>query len=153
MKVLAATSHAGAAFVAKHDVEVVSRSELLARSDIVSLHVRLTGNNVGMIGPRELAEMKPGALLINTARRELVDMEALTGAILKGRLGGAGLDDPPSRRDGPLVGLPNVVFTPHLGNRAVEGVRGVFLEALDNAVAVLEGARPLSVVNPEVFER
>jgi phosphoglycerate dehydrogenase-like enzyme len=152
MNVLVATSHPDRAFLAEHRAQAVPLDALLAQSDFVSLHDRLTATNRDMIGPRELALMKPTAFLINTARRELVDEAALIDAIHSRRIAGAGLDDPPTRRDNPLLGLPNVIFTPHLGNRAVEGVQGVFLEALDNAVAVLEGRRPKSVVNPRVYD-
>jgi len=119
----------------------------------VSLHVRLDASTPGMIGPRELALMKPTAILINAARQQLVDEAALAEAILGGRIAGAGLDDPPSRPDTPLRGHPGVVFAPHHGNRAIEGVHAVFRGAVDNAVAVLAGCRPESVVNSLVYSK
>jgi D-3-phosphoglycerate dehydrogenase len=152
MQVLAATPHPDRQFAATHLVEVVELADLLRRSDYVSLHARLNGQTRGMIGQAQVALMKPSAVLVNTARRELVDEEALTQALLTGRLAGAGLDDPPSRPDTPLLHLPNVVFTPHLGNRAVEGVRAVLRCAVANAVEVLQGRRPASLVNPEVWD-
>lgn len=152
MEVLAATPHPDAGFVAAHRIAVVELDELLRRSDYVSLHARLNAQTRGMIGGRELELMKAEAILINTARRELVDEAALEAALLEKRLGGAGLDDPPLRPDSPLLGLPNVIFTPHLGNRAREGVHAVFRCAVENAIAVLEGRRPAWVVNPQVYE-
>ena len=140
------------AFVREHGIAVVPLERLLAESDFVTLHVRLDPQTEGMIGRREIDAMKPSAFLINTARARLVDEQALTEAIVAGRIAGAGLDDPPADRQSPLLGLPNVVFTPHLGNRAIEGVHAVFRCAVDNALAVLAGERPAFVVNPEVYE-
>jgi D-3-phosphoglycerate dehydrogenase len=90
---------------------------LLMRSDFVSLHVALSERTRGMIGPRELNLMKPGAYFINTSRAGLVDEEALVAALRAGRLSGAGLDvfsvEPPGP-DHPLVRLENVTITPHM---------------------------------------
>ena len=153
MRVLAATPNPDKDFSRAHDVEIVSLEELFRRSDFVSLHVRLTEQTRNMIGGEQLALMKPTAFLINTARRELVDEGALTSALIGRKIAGAGLDDPPINRGTPLLNRPNVVFTPHLGNRAVEGVHAVFLCAMENALAVLHGQRPPDLVNPEVYNR
>jgi phosphoglycerate dehydrogenase-like enzyme len=131
----------------------VNLQTLLRESDFASLHVRLDRQTAGMIGTTELALMKPSAIIVNAARQQLIDESALADAILTGRLAGAGLDDPPTRPDFPLCGLPNVVFAPHHGNRAIEGVHAVFRCAIDNALVVLAGRRPELVVNPEVYER
>ncbi|MBI2502981.1 MAG: hypothetical protein HYW07_07070 [Candidatus Latescibacteria bacterium] len=151
MRVLAAAPRPDQAFAAAHGVEVVELDELLRQSDFVSLHARLNDQTRGLLGAPELALMKTGAILINTARRELVAEVALEAALLAGRLGGAGLDDPPSRPDSPLLHLPGVVFAPHLGNRAHEGIHAVFRGALEGALDALEGRRPAWVVNPEVY--
>ena len=153
MRVLATEPDPDEAFVREHGIELTSLDELLRRADFVSLHVRLNPQTRGMIGTRELGLMKPSAYLVNAARAELVDDEALTAAIVGGRIAGAALDDPPlpTQAAGPLAELPNVVFTPHLGNRAIEGVHAVFRCAIDNALAVLDGRRPELVVNPEVY--
>jgi phosphoglycerate dehydrogenase-like enzyme len=153
MRVLASEPAPDRAFVAEHGVELVSQDELLREADFVSLHVRLNEQTRRMIGRKELALMKPTAVLINTARQDLVDEEAVVEAILQKRIGGAGLDDPPGAAAQKLFGRPNVVFTPHLGNRSIEGMHAVFMSAIDSAVAVLRGERPPFVVNPQVYER
>jgi len=152
MPVLATTRHPDEGFNRRYGVQVVSLERLLAESDFVSLHLRLNAETSGAIGARELSLMKPSAILINTARQQLVDEAALTQALLEKRLAGAGLDDPPSLPNSPLLGLPNVVCSPHLGNRALEGMRAVFQAAVQDAVAVLDGRRPRYLLNPEVYD-
>ncbi len=153
MRILAVEPAPDAAFVAKYGVQLVNLPTLLREGDYVSLHVRLDRQTERMIGATELALMKPSAIIVNAARQQLIDENALADAILKGRLAGAGLDDPPTRPDDPLCGLPNVVFAPHHGNRVIEGCNAVFRCAIDNALAVLAGRRPELVVNPEVYKR
>jgi phosphoglycerate dehydrogenase-like enzyme len=99
--------------------------ELLAASDVVSLHVPATPDTARMIGPEAIARMKPGAVLINTARGSVVDEVALAAALRSGHLSAAGLDvfDPePPLPGNPLIGLPNVVHTPHIGSGASDTV-------------------------------
>ncbi len=91
--------------------------ELLAGSDFASLHLPLTSSTRGIIGRRELTLMKPGAILVNVSRPQLVDRAALLDALRAGRLGGFGLDphyDAPGRPDDPLLAFRNVIITPHL---------------------------------------
>ena len=153
MRILAVEPAPDTAFVAQAGIGIVDLPTLLRESDFVSLHVRLDRQTERMIGAAELAMMKPSAILVNAARQQLIDENALADAILQGRLAGAGLDDPPARPNSPLCGLPNVVFAPHHGNRAIEGVHAVFRCAIDNALAVLAGRRPKLIVNPKVYER
>lgn len=153
MRVLATEPQPDLDFVRQHGIELLPLDELLRQSDVVSLHVRLNDETAGMIGARELGLMKPSAFLVNAARTQLVDDQALTEAVFGGRLAGAALDDPPARPDHPLLGLPNVVYSPHAGNRAIEGVHAVFRCAIDNAVQVLRGYRPKMLLNPEVYSR
>ncbi|MBI3852741.1 MAG: hypothetical protein HY298_21005 [Verrucomicrobia bacterium] len=151
MKLLVTTPRPDMDFVRQHHIELVPLDELLRRSDFVSLHVRLNGETKEVIGARELGLMKSTAYLINTARQQLVDETALTRALLEHRIAGAAIDDPPLIPDSPLLQLPNFVCTPHLGNRAIDGVHAVFELAIENAVAVLKGWRPHLAINPDVY--
>lgn len=141
-------------FAARYGVERAGLEELLRASDFVSLHLRGAPDTLGIIGARELAWMKPTAYLINTARAALVDEQALYDALVNGRLAGAGLDTIVDQGfDTPLLGLANVVGTPHLGNRCIDSVHEVMRMAIDNALVVLRGERPPFIVNPEVLRR
>lgn len=153
MRLMAHDPFAQPSVGAELGVELTSLERLLQVSDIITLHVRLNEETRGMIAERQLRMMKPSAFLINAARKELIDERALVNALLEGRLGGAGLDDPPSEAGKQLFGLPNVVFTPHLGNRALEGTIAVFRSAVQSAVEVLQGQKPNSVLNPSVYDR
>jgi phosphoglycerate dehydrogenase-like enzyme len=124
---------------------------LLASSDVVSLHVPLAASTTGLIGVRELALMKPDAVLINTSRGPVVDQAALTEALTQGRLAGAGLDvlaaEPPDARD-PLLKLPNVVFTPHNGGQAEEVWPRIVRTCFANVERVSRGEQPLFLARP-----
>lgn len=151
-----------AAKAAALGVELVGWDRLLADSDFVSLHVPLTPATRHLIGARELALMKPTALLINTARGAIVDESALVAALRAGRLGGAALDvfdgidvfappgPPPSH---PLLELDNVLLTPHSGGSSVESTLDSKVRGARNAAEVLSGRWPPYVVNPEVKPR
>jgi D-3-phosphoglycerate dehydrogenase / 2-oxoglutarate reductase len=121
--------------------EANSLRALLADSDIVSLHVPLTRETEGMIGRAELAAMRPGALLVNTARGALIDEAALLEALASGHLGGAALDtliqEPPSP-DHPLLGAPRVIVTPHIASATGAALIRMGVVAAQNIVAVLE---------------
>lgn len=136
--------------------EPKSLEALLAESDFVSLHVPLVAATRHMIGAAELAMMKRTAILINTARGAIVDSQALVGALRTGRLAGAGLDvtdpEPVGAKD-PLLKLPNVVITPHIGS-ASHATRLRMAElAVDNLIDVFEGRRPRCCANPAVRMR
>jgi len=140
-------------FAVRRNVQQVDLGTLLKESDFVSLHLRATPDTVGLLGVRELAQMKPTAYLINTARASLVDRNALYAALVSGRIAGLGSDViMDGGLDKEMLSLPNVIGTHHLGNRSVEAVYEVMNTAIDNALAVLRGQRPSYVVNPEVFE-
>lgn len=131
-----------------------SLDELLGEADIVSLHVPLTPQTRHLIGPRQLALMRPGAFLVNAARGPVVDEHALVEALRNGHLGGAGLDVYEREPDlaAGLRELPNTVLLPHLGSATVE-TRGRMSEiAVLNAAAAVRGERPAHVVNPEVLK-
>lgn len=125
--------------------------ELLATSDIITLHVPLDPTTRGMMSTAEFEAMKPTAVLINTCRGPVVDESALTEALKEGQIFGFGADvtevepiDPGSE----LITLPNVVITPHLGGRAVECGINATRNAVVNAERVARGEEPLWVVNP-----
>ena len=125
------------------DARRVSLSELLAEADFVSLHAPLDASTRGMIGAAELAAMRPGAVLVNTARGALVDEAALVDALRAGRLA-AGLD---VYRDEPAVpaalrALPNVVLAPHVGSADVPARAAMADLACEGVAAVLEGREP-----------
>lgn len=123
---------------------------LLRESDIVSLHARLTPATVGLLGARELALMRPGALLVNTARAALVDPDALVAALDSGALGGYALDtggaperEPPGRGIDPrLLAFERVVVTPRLGAATLEARFAARERAVDQILAALSGLTP-----------
>lgn len=135
------------AYAADHDVRLLPFEELLSAADIVSLHAAVSEGGP-LLGPREIALMRPGAILINTARGQLVDEEALAAAIRDGWLGGAGLDvfSPEPPVGSPLLALDRVVLTPHLGGQTHEALRAMGDLCLRNCLLALRGETPRQVV-------
>ncbi len=133
----------------------VSLARLLATSDFVSLHVPLTAATRRLLGARELARMKPGAILVNTSRGAVVDERALIRALGSGRLAAAGLDvfarEPRVPRA--LRSLPNVVLTPHVASATSATRRRMAILAARNLAAVLAGRRPPNPVGPRPGRR
>ncbi|PFG75376.1 2-hydroxyacid dehydrogenase [Tepidiforma thermophila] len=131
-------------------LEFCDLHSLLAGSDFVSLHTPLTPETRHLLGPAAFAAMKPGAILVNTARGGIVDQDALVEALRSGRLGGAALDvtEPePLPLTHPLYSFPNVIITPHIGS-ASRATRARMAEmAAANILAVLEGREPPNPVN------
>ena len=137
-------------------VEYRTLRRLLRESDIVSLHVPLTSETRGIIGERELRAMKPGAVLINPSRGELVDEEALARALREKWIGGAAVDvysrEPPGP-DHPLIRLaredPNVnlIVTPHIAGANSDARQRIIRFSVENILRVLRGEEPLAVVN------
>jgi D-3-phosphoglycerate dehydrogenase len=148
MNVIAWTFHPSTERSAELGVTFVSLDELLRSADVVSLHVPLTEQTRRLIGVRELALMKPGALLVNTARGALVDGAALAEALKAGRLGGAGIDvyeSEPLPADDPLLACEQVVLTPHNADQTPEGTDILNDGVVENVTAFLEG-RPRNLV-------
>ncbi len=133
------------AFAREHGVALCSRDELIAASDLLSLHLPLLPATRGLVDAAFLSRMKRGACLINTARGELVDEEALAAALRAGHLRGAALDtfaqEPPGR-DNPLLALPQVIVTPHMGAHSDSAIRAMGWAALRECLAVLRGEEP-----------
>jgi len=130
-------------------VELLSFEELLDQSDFITLHTPLTENSRNLISTKELDRMKPDARLINVARGELIDEEALLAALNDGKLGGVALDvfakEPPGPN--PLLDHPKVVITPHLGASTQEAQREVAVEAAEQVLTVLKGEPARNTVN------
>ena len=142
MDVLAWTFHPTPERAARLGVTFVSLEELLSRSDVVSLHVKLTGESRGLIGAEQLRRMKRGALLINTARGPIVASSALVDALNSGHLGGAGVDvfdDEPIPAGHPLLACQQVVLTPHNADQTPEGMELLNAGVVDNVLAFLKG--------------
>lgn len=128
----------------REGAEPAGFDELLATSDVISIHAPLTESTRGLFDAAALARMKPGARLINTARGPIVDESALVAALESGQLAGAGLDvfeDEPRVHPG-LVGRSDVVLTPHIGSATTEARRRMARKALRNIAAVLDGREP-----------
>jgi D-3-phosphoglycerate dehydrogenase len=137
-----------------HGVRAVGLDELCERSDVVSLHVPLTAETRGLIGVRELARMRPGTIVINTARGGVVDVDALVLALRNGAIGGAGIDcheDEPLAVGHPLTEFDNVVLTPHLAWYSEESYGELKRRTIENVVEVLAGRVPRNIVNPEAL--
>lgn len=137
----------------KLGVEQVDLDRLLKESDFVSLHAPHTKENEHMIGADQLKKMKPSAYLINTARGPLIDQQALTAALNKGLIAGAGLDvvDPePPPADDPLLKMNNVLITGHSAQLSIESDAELWRKPLEEVARVLQGQWPLALLNPEV---
>jgi len=134
------------------NAEYMSKDQVLAQSDFLSLHVPLRAETKGLIGPAELAKMKKSAFLINTTRGPVVQEAALVEALEKGVIAGAALDvfeREPLISDG--LRRDNVVLAPHLGSASVETRTRMAGIAAENAIAFFSGKRPPTILNPEVW--
>ena len=144
-RVLAYEPYPDLAFAREHGVELLGLDELLPQADFISLHVPLLPETRNLVDRAFLAKMKPGAYLINTARGEVVDEEALLEALQSGHLRGAGLDafeqEPPDPSN-PLLALPQVIATPHLGAQTDGATNAMGWAALNDCLAVLRGEEP-----------
>jgi len=139
-------------------VRLVSIEELMAQSDIVSVHVFLNAATRGMIDGRLLGLMKPSAFLINTSRGPVVNEPALCEALQAGRLAGAGLDVfevEPMAADSPLLKMPNVLLTPHIASYSVEGDIAHHLRTAEIIRQVVDGGLPERkvVVNKDLYDQ
>jgi D-3-phosphoglycerate dehydrogenase len=132
------------------------KQELFERSDVLSLHVRLTRATRGIVGPDDLARMKPTALIVNTSRAELIQPGALLGALRNGRPGYGAVDvyeqEPIVNGNHPFLAMPNVLCTPHLGWAEWPNFELYFCEAFEQIVAYERG-QPLRLGNPDVRPR
>ena len=128
--------------------------EVLSESDVVSVHVPLLPATHHLINAETLAEMKPGAVLVNTARGPVVDTEALIEALKNGVIRGAALDvfeTEPLLKTHPLCALDNVILTPHAGYYSEDSLVELKMRPVENAGEVLAGRRPRNILNPQVL--
>lgn len=135
-------------------IEMVGLEELLLRSDFVSVHVALAPQTRNLLDVDRIGLMKPGAVLVNTARGGIVDENALAAALLNGNLSAAGIDvfaSEPVSPDNPLLALPNVVATPHIGSATTLTRARMADMAAANAIAALKGQPMPCCVNPQVY--
>ncbi|UMB68647.1 NAD(P)-dependent oxidoreductase [Mycobacterium paraterrae] len=134
---------------AQHSLE-----ELLAEADIVSLHAPVTAETSGLIGTEEFAAMRDGVVFLNSARAQLHDTDALVEALRAGKVAAAGLDHFVGEwlpTDHPLVAMPNVVLTPHIGGATWNTEARQARMVADDLDALLSGGTPIHIVNPEVL--
>jgi D-3-phosphoglycerate dehydrogenase len=145
---------------AKLGIELVSKADLLARSDYILMQAPMTPETHHFLSDAEFAAMKPGAILVNTGRGPTVDNAALFRALSQGHLAAAGLDDPeeePAKRanwtpdDNPLFTLPNVLVTPHAAYYSEESIRAARVTAATQVAKVLTGQNPDYTVNADAL--
>lgn len=151
MRILAHTAHPDkyAEAAQKGDVTFVDLDDLFQDSDVISLHCPLTESTRQLVDDRRLDNMKPGVLLINTARGPLLDEQAVARALEDGRLGGLGVDvlsDEPPAADNPLLKAPNAFITPHIAWASRAARRRLMDTAVENVRTFLVG-RPQNIVN------
>jgi len=135
-------------------VELVEFGQLLECSDFLSINVALAEDTRNLIDAAAIARMKPGAILVNTARGGIVDEQALADALVSGALYAAGVDvfeREPVNTDNPLLALPNVVLAPHIGSATQRTRELMAAMAADNMIAALRGDPMPNCVNPEVY--
>jgi D-3-phosphoglycerate dehydrogenase / 2-oxoglutarate reductase len=134
---------------------VDSLIEVLQQADVVTLHLPSTPETAGLIGAKELAAMKPSALLVNAARGGIVDSIALADALRRGHLFGAALDvfpEEPPAPDHPLMTAPRTLFSPHVASMTGGSMARMAALVSSQVVQVLTGERPAHVANPEVYD-
>ncbi len=153
LKVIASDPVVDREAMEQRGVEKVGLDDLFSRSDYVSVHVPLSEKTRHVIGERELRLMKPTAVLNNTARGEIVDQRSLVRALTEGWIAGARLDvlDPePPAADDPILGLENVVLTPHIASYSDVFREGFWSHSVRTLVDMSQNGMPIWIVNPEV---
>jgi D-3-phosphoglycerate dehydrogenase len=161
MRVIAFDPHISTEVAQKHDVELLAFDELLERSDAITIHVPRTKETAGLMGREAFEKVRPGVLLVNAARGGIVDEEALAAALESGQVGGAALDvfaEEPPPPDHPLLGMDNVICTPHLGASTGQAQLNVSITAAEQVRDyLLEGAVRNAVnvpsISPELLEQ
>jgi D-3-phosphoglycerate dehydrogenase / 2-oxoglutarate reductase len=151
MKVVAYDPYVSAEIAEEMGVALLSLDNLLAQADIISLHSVVTPETANLINAETLAKMKDGVIIVNVARGKLIDEPALAEALQSGKVAAAALDvyqkEPPEAC--PLIGLPNVLHTPHLGASSKEAQTKVGVEMVEEVADALRGVDFRNVLNPE----
>jgi phosphoglycerate dehydrogenase-like enzyme len=152
MKVLAWSQNLSNEAAAASGAQRADLDVLLAESDVISIHLKLSERTRGLLGARELSLMKPTAYLVNTARGPIVDESALVAALAEKRIGGAALDVfdvEPMPVVHPFLALENVVLAPHVGYVTAENYQLIYGGVLEDIVAFLDGklVRPLNTLS------
>jgi D-3-phosphoglycerate dehydrogenase / 2-oxoglutarate reductase len=154
MQVIATDPQVGDSTFEAEGVERATLEEVLARSDVVSVHVPRSSATLGLLGRDELGQMRSGAVLVNTSRGSIVDEGALVAALDEGHLAGAVVDvfdeEPPSSGH-PLLGRPDVIATPHVAGMSEEAMFRLTSAMAANVLGALRGERPPHVANPEAW--
>ena len=138
---------------AENNAQYLPREQFFSQADIITIHIPLTDESVGLVNAQDLKNMKSSAYLINTSRGPIVNEADLVKALQEGRIAGAGLDvfdEEPLPSDHPLLKVFNTVLTPHIGFVSEESYRAFYTNALDNIKAYLAGD-PTNMVNPEAL--
>ena len=139
---------------AENNAKYLPREQFFSQADVITIHIPLTEESVGLVNAQDLKNMKSSAYLINTARGPIVNETDLVEALQAGSIAGAGLDvfdEEPLPSDHPLLKVPNTVLTPHIGFVSEESYRAFYTNGLDNIKAYLAG-NPTNMVNPEALE-
>lgn len=154
MHVIAKDNHFDEAFASQYGVKpAATLDELYAASDYISLHTNLTPETRDLVCAQSIAKMRKGVLILNCARGEIVNTADLVAALKSGQVGGYGtdvLDQEPPPADHPLLKLPNVICTPHVGSRTYESVVRQATCAVKNLILAMNGEKPIAQVNAEV---
>lgn len=128
----------------------------LGEADVVSINVPLTEETTRMIGKDEFKKMKDSAIFVNTSRGKVVNQDALVRALKEGEIAKAGLDvlvEEPPEKDDPILGLDQVIFTPHQASNTETGVTNMFMGAVRNLTSALQGNRPGFLLNPSILDQ
>ena len=152
MNVISWTRNPSDKRAAQHNIEFRDLDQLLASSDVVSLHLLSTSETKGLLNADRLRLLKHGALLINTARSQILDQDAFVKLLKSGHIGAAGVDvfdDEPISPNHPLIELDNVVMTPHVAYNTPEALAAMYDTAIDNLVAFYSGNPQNVALDPE----
>jgi len=154
MKILGYDPYAGERIKAQRsDIEVVGFEELLSRADYVSLNLPLSEETKGLIGREALGKMKPTAMMVNTSRGKIVDEAAMYEALVNKQIAGYATDvfeqEPP--KGSPLLALPNVLATPHIGWYTQDHMRSLGDQVIASVLSIYRGESPDTILNPDVL--